>query len=159
MADGEQSQTVKSQAETGAGASGSPAHAPRPTPTARMEIRWSPRTPQRLGWLGAALVVIGLFVPTQKLSDITVNNHPVEFNLWQYSIPLAVLLLVTALASAWATGAGRYRWLWVTGGVSAVLGVIALVTAGSVAWGWIVLMLGAGFTLLAAWTERSVATS
>lgn len=120
---------------------------------------------QYLGWIGAALLLIGLFVAakTYTYSALTVNVSASQ-SLWSYGTFWAIILLLLAAASAVLAYVRDYKWLVVTGAVSFVILILNFLYAFSgelgfsarPSWGWILLFPGA-LIIMAAGAMRSTA--
>jgi hypothetical protein len=125
---------------------------------------------QYLGWIGAALLLIGTFLHVKTYSyngpnlGLNIAIPSASQNFWDYSGLWAFVVLVLALASAGLAFIRDYKWLLVTGAISFVVlvlnvlftfsGVLGLSARPS--WGWIVLFVGA-LAVLAAGAMRSTA--
>lgn len=109
---------------------------------------------QRVAWIGAALLFIGVFLPT-KAAAIPFLNVTVSVSFWDFSKFESLVLILLALASGWLALIHDYKWLWVTGGVSLLFIVIEFFDAltGSYlhpSWGWLILFPGVILLLAAA---------
>jgi hypothetical protein len=125
---------------------------------------------QYLGWIGAALLLIGTFLSVKTYTyngpnlGLNIAVPSASQNFWDFSGIWAFVVLVLALASAGLAFIRDYKWLLVTGGVSFVVLVVNLLFTFSgvlglsarPSWGWIVLFLGA-LVVLAAGAMRSAA--
>lgn len=125
---------------------------------------------QYLGWIGAALLLIGTFLSVKTYTyngpnlGLNISVPSASQNFWDFSGLWAFIVLVLALASAGLAFIRDYKWLLVTGGVALVVlvvnflytfsGVLGLSARPS--WGWIVLLLG-DLIVLAAGAMRSTA--
>jgi hypothetical protein len=125
---------------------------------------------QYLGWIGAALLLIGTFLHVKTYSyngpnlGLNIAIPSASQNFWDYSGLWAFVVLVLALASAGVAFIRDYKWLVVTGAISFVVLVLNLLFTFSgvlglsahPSWGWIVLFVGA-LAVLAAGAMRSTA--
>ncbi len=123
---------------------------------------------QYLGWIGAALLLIGTFLSVKTYTyngpnlGLNISVPSASQNFWDFSGLWAFVVLVLALASAGLAFIRDYKWLLVTGGVALIVlvlnflytfsGVLGLSARPS--WGWIVLLLGE-LAVLAAGAMRS----
>lgn len=113
---------------------------------------------QYLGWIGAALLFVGLFVSAKTYSYSALNiNVSASQSLWNYGTFWAVILLLLVAATAILAYVRDYKWLVVTGGVSLVILIVNFLYAfsGEVgfsahpSWGWILLFPGALIIMIA----------
>jgi len=109
---------------------------------------------QKVAWIGAALLFIGVFLPT-KAATIPFINVTVSVSFWDFSKFESLLLIALALVSGWLAFIHDYKWLWLTGGVSLVFVLIEFFNAltGSYlhpSWGWLILFPGVALLLAAA---------
>lgn len=113
---------------------------------------------QYMGWIGAALLFIGLFVSAKTYTYSALNvSVSASQSLWNYGTFWAVILLLLVAASAVLAYVRDYKWLLVTGGVSLVILILNFLYAfsGEVGfsahptWGWILLFPGAIIIILA----------
>lgn len=109
---------------------------------------------QKVAWIGAALLFIGVFLPT-KAATIPFINVTVSVSFWDFSKFESLLLIALALVSGWLAFIRDYKWLWLTGGVSLVYVLVEFFNAltGSYlhpSWGWLILFPGVALLLAAA---------
>jgi hypothetical protein len=113
---------------------------------------------QYMGWIGSALLFIGLFVSAKTYSYSALNiSVSASQSLWTYGTFWAIVLLLLVAASAVLAYVRDYKWLLVTGGVSLVILILNFLYAfsGEVgfsahpSWGWILLFPGAIIIILA----------
>jgi hypothetical protein len=113
---------------------------------------------QYMGWIGSALLLIGLFVSAKTYTYSALNiSVSASQSLWNYATFWAVILLLLVAASAVLAYVRDYKWLLVTGGVSLVILILNFLYAfsGEVGfsahptWGWILLFPGAIIIILA----------
>ena len=120
---------------------------------------------QYMGWIGAGLLLIGLFVSAKTYSYSAFNiNVSASQSLWDYGTTWAVVLLLLAAASAGLAYIRDYKWLIVTGGVSLLVLILNFLYAfkgvlgfsAQPSWGWIILF-PAALIIMAAGAMRSTA--
>jgi hypothetical protein len=113
---------------------------------------------QRSAWIGAALLLIGVFLPA-KAATIPFLNVTVSVSFWDFSKFESLLLILLAFASGWLALIHDYKWLWITGGVSLLFMAIEFIDALTSSyihpsWGWLVLFPGVALLLAAAALKR-----
>lgn len=127
---------------------------------------------QYLGWIGAALLLVGVFLHVKTYTydgpGIGIARIPVPSfsqTLWDVSAVWAFVIIVLAIGSAGLAYIRDYKWLFVTGVASVVILLINflftfsspyLLTSAHPSWGWILLIPGA-LAVLAAGMMRSTA--
>jgi hypothetical protein len=120
---------------------------------------------QYLGWIGSALLFVGLFVAAKTYTYTALNiNVSASQSLWNYGTFWAVILLLLVAASAVLAYVRDYKWLLVTGGASLLILILNFLYAfsGDVgfsahpSWGWILLFPGA-LIIMVAGAMRSTA--
>jgi hypothetical protein len=127
---------------------------------------------QYLGWLGAALLLVGVFLhvktytyngPGVGLAQIPVPSF--SQSLWDLSAIWGFIIVVLAIGSAGLAYIRDYKWLLVTGGAALVILVLNflftfsspyILTSAHPSYGWILLFPGA-LAVLAAGAMRSTA--
>jgi hypothetical protein len=120
---------------------------------------------QYMGWIGCALLLIGLFLsvktysyngPAIGIGQVSVPS--VSQTFWEYSGLWAFVLLVLSVGSAGLAFIRDYKWLLVTGGASLVILLLNffwtfsspfVLTSAHPSWGWILLFPGAIIIILA----------
>ena len=120
---------------------------------------------QYMGWIGAGLLLIGLFLSAKTYSYSAFNiNASTSQSLWDYGPTWSVVLLLLAAASAGLAFIRDYKWLIVSGGVSLLILILNFLYAFSgvlgfsarPSWGWIILV-PAALIIMAAGAMRSTA--
>lgn len=107
---------------------------------------------QNLAWIGAALLLIGDFLPTKTIS---VLGFSASAKLWDYAGFWGIIFLLCAIASAAVAYLKDYKWLWITGGIALIGVVLEFIDALTASyshpsWGFIFLFLGAAAIIVAA---------
>jgi hypothetical protein len=106
---------------------------------------------QNVAYVAAALVLIGTFLP-EKYYSVSAGAYSVSAtrSIWDLSVLWGIVLVLAALATAFAAWQHDYRLLWATGGVILVAEILNLLnsfsgelgTSARPTWGWIILIVG-----------------
>ncbi|NLV42268.1 MAG: hypothetical protein GXY15_13735 [Candidatus Hydrogenedentes bacterium] len=128
-----------------------------------MESLENVETRQIVGMIGAVVLFLGVFAPVERVGEL----GGISFvGVWVLPGTLVLLLAAATLGLAlW----GKMRWLWLTGGLCALMlpatyflrraEIVKLGATMPLEWGWIVMGAGVLVILVAAglheWEERS----
>lgn len=105
---------------------------------------------QNVAYVGAALVLIGTFLPEKYYSaSAGIYSVSATRSIWDLSVLWGLLMLLAAIVTAFAAWQHDYRLLWATGGVILVAEILNLLNSFSgdgisarPSWGWIILIVG-----------------
>jgi zinc-ribbon domain len=106
---------------------------------------------QVVTWIGAAFIIIGLFLPIKTYSaSVSIVSVSVSWNYWSVNSLLATLFLIAALAAAGLAYLRMYVWNWLIGAFLFIFFLFGFINSFSgesgvgahPSWGWIVLLIG-----------------
>jgi hypothetical protein len=106
---------------------------------------------QVVTWIGAAFIIIGLFLPIKSYSaSVSIVSYSFSWKYWDVNALLATLILLAALAAAGLAYLRMYVWNWLIGGFLLLFFLLGFLDSFSGAgpygahpsWGWIILLIG-----------------